>query len=284
MNNKSLADCYHEMVDETVNKIAEFKKIMTEGLFDLAFQPIVEAISGEVSHFEVLTRLRGQTSFANPFQFIEFGENMGLIPDYDMKVVARVLEILGEYKKIGIEPSICINLSGNSLSSQIFMDNLYALISAEPELCKQLVFEITESARVTSIKNVNEYFHKLRELGIQCSIDDFGTGEATFEYLRHLHVDYVKIDGSYITPEAISTEHGRHLLRALSLLCADMGIDVVAERVENQQAADILVEYGIKYGQGYFYAKPTIDLEILKVTKLAAASSAEITNINQYKN
>lgn len=282
-NHKSLGDCYHEMVSDTVRRIAEFKRIMNEGLFDLAYQPIVEISSGVISHFEVLTRLKQPTSFVNPFQFIEFGENVGLIPEYDFKVVARALATLRQYKEIGYTPSVCINLSGSSLSNKMFLDSLYKMLMEESDLCPQLVFEITESSRVASIKMVNEYFHKLRELGIKCSIDDFGTGEATFEYLRSLRVDYVKIDGSYISPEAISTEHGRHLLRALCRLCADMDVEVVGERVENKDAEDILSEFGVTYGQGYFYAKPTTDTEILKWSRIDHVTNGEVAKISEYR-
>jgi PAS domain S-box-containing protein len=279
---RSLSDCYQEMVGETVRKIAEFKRIMNEGLFDLAFQPIVEVATGVVSHFEVLTRLKGPTSFPNPFAFIEFGESMGLISEYDLKVVARTLAILRQYKHAGYKPSICINLSGNSLSNQMFLDSLYELLLTEQDLCNQLVFEITESARVGSIKMVNDYFQKLRQFGVKCSIDDFGTGEATFEYLRNLLVDYVKIDGSYISAEALSTEHGRQLLRALSRLCTDVGVEVIGERVEDKASSDMLHEYGIRYGQGYYYAKPTIDTEVLKTARLDL-EGCEVTKMSDYK-
>ena len=282
-DHKSLADCYNEMVGDTVRRIAEFKRIMNEGLFDLAYQPIVEVKTGRISHFEVLTRLKGPTSFQNPFQFIEFGETVGLIPEYDLKVVARALATLRQCREVGHEPHICINLSGSSLSNSSFLHDLYDMLKDEGELCTQLVFEITESARVANIKMVNEYFSRLRALGIKCSIDDFGTGEATFEYLRNLRVDYVKIDGSYITPEAIANEHGRALLRALSRLCADMGVQVIGERVENQEASDILAEFGVTYGQGYFYAKPTIDAEILKWKKIDYVRVSDVANINEYR-
>lgn len=282
-NHSSIADCYHEMVNDTVRRIAEFKRIMNEGLFDLAFQPIVEVKTGSISHFEVLTRLKGPTSFESPFQFIEFGETVGLIAEYDGKVVARSLAMLRQFKEQGNTPSLCINLSGSSLSNKQFLDNLFATLEEERDICPQLVFEITESARVASVKVVNEYFQKLRTLGIKCSIDDFGTGEATFEYLRSLHVDYVKIDGSYISDEAISTEHGRHLLRALSRLCTDMGVEVVGERVENEIASNILAEYGIKFGQGYYYAKPTIDSEILKWKKVDIQSGGDVARLNEYR-
>jgi len=279
----SIGDCYHEMVSDTVRRVAEFKRIMNEGLFDLAYQPIVEIKTGAISHFEVLTRLKQPTSFANPFQFIEFGESVGLIAEYDFKVVARALATLRQYKEIGYTPNVCINLSGSSLSNKMFLDSLYKMLLEEKDLCPQLVFEITESARVGSIKMVNEYFHKLRELDIKCSIDDFGTGEATFEYLRSLRVDYVKIDGSYISPEALSTEHGKHLLRALCRLCTDMDVEVVGERVENQEAVNILAEFGVTYGQGYFYAKPTTDIEILKWTKIDLANNAEVSKISEFR-
>ncbi len=278
----SLLQFYDEMVGETVSRISEFKRTVEDQTFDLAFQPIVEVKTGIVAHFEVLTRLRDSKIFFNPFQFIEFGENIGLISDFDLKMTARVISILKELKVQGIRPNLSINLSGFSLSSRAFMDSLSVMLSEVEELCPQIIFEITESSRVSNARLANDFFKRLRSLGIKCCIDDFGAGEATFEYLRHFDVDIVKIDGSYITPDAIASTHGRHLLQALGRLCNDIGVDVVGEKVENAEAAAMLVEAGIKYGQGYFYAKPTTELSILKIQEFDP-KLAKITNMHEWR-
>jgi len=278
----SLLEFYDEMVGETVSRISEFKKTVENDLFDIAYQPIVEVKTGVVAHFEVLTRLRQNTIFSNPFQFIEFGENIGLISEFDLRMTTRVIEILKDLKANGIRPNLSINLSGYSLSSRLFMDKLSAILCEVEDLCPQIIFEITESSRVSNARLANDFFKRLRSLGIKCCIDDFGAGEATFEYLRHFDVDIVKIDGSYITQEAIESTHGRHLLNALGRLCNDLGVEVVGEKVENAEAAAMLAEAGIKYAQGYFYAKPSIDINILK-TQEFDPKLAKITHMQDWR-
>jgi EAL domain-containing protein (putative c-di-GMP-specific phosphodiesterase class I) len=162
------------------------------------------------------------------------------------------------------------------------MDTLEELLNMNIDVCPQLMFEITESAKIANKKVTNEYFKKIRSMGIQCCIDDFGTGEATFEYLRNLDVDIVKIDGSYISDEAIRSANGKALLRALGRLCHDLGVKVVGEKVEHLEAVNMLAECGIQYGQGYYYAKPSIDIEILKLTEIES-KKATVTNIKDWK-
>ena len=278
----SLLEFYDEMVGETVTRMTEFKKILENELFDLAFQPIVEVTTGKVAHFEVLTRLRDLKVFANPFDFIEFGENAGLIPDFDFKVTMKSLSVIKQMAARGIYPILSINLSGNSLSNMDFMDKIYEVLIHEIEYCPQIIFEITESARVSNAKLANGFFKKLKRLGIKCCIDDFGAGEATFEYLRHFKVDIVKIDGSYLSEEALESSNGRQLLHALSRLCEDIGVEVVGEKVETAEAAQLLADANIKYAQGYFYAKPSLDLESLKITQMEHRVS-KVTNIKDWR-
>lgn len=278
----TLAKSYEQMVYSTVEKIAEFRQTVEDELFDLAFQPIVEIKTGLISHFEVLTRLRDASKFSNPFQFIEFGENVGMIKEFDFKMVCRSLDTLKEMKSAGYSPSLAINLSGYSLSSTLFMDKLINLLEKNKEFCPQMSFEVTESARVMDIKRTNEYFAKLRSLGSKCSIDDFGTGEATFEYLRNLEVDVVKIDGSYISEEALNSPHGKHLLQAIGNLCKDMGVEVIGEKVEDIRGAKMLEECGIRYAQGYFYSKPEVNKDILKQEEIVK-ESAKVMSLQDYK-
>jgi len=273
---------YAEMVEATVEKISEFRQTIEEELFDLAFQPIVEVETGEISHFEVLTRLRGVSKFSNPFQFIEFGEDIGMIPDYDFKMVCRSIDVLKKHKDQGTKPHLAINLSGSSLSSKLFLDKLYTLLTKNIEFCPQIMFEITESSKIGDIRAVNEYIRKLKKLGTKIGIDDFGAGEATFEYLRHLDVDMVKIDGSYLaTKNAEDKEF--NLLKSLSALCKDLGIDVIAERVETHEDKEIIRNCRIKYAQGYYYAKPNTDEAVLANTDAYEEKTAQIKNMSDYR-
>lgn len=281
----TLEEFYEEMVEVTVDKISDFRQTIEDELFDLAFQPIVEVETGRISHFEVLTRLRSSSKFSNPFQFIEFGEDIGMIPDYDFIMVCRSIDVLRMHKEQGTAPHLAINLSGSSLSSKLFLDKLYTLLTKNIEFCPQIMFEITESSKIEDMRATNEYIRKLKKFGITISIDDFGAGEATFEYLRHLDVDMVKIDGSYLANKDDTEDNARenNLLKSLGDLCKDLGIAVIAERVETHEDKEIILKSGIKYAQGYFYAKPETDLDVLKETESRNEKTADIKQFSDYR-
>ena len=93
-------------------------------------------------------------------------------------------------------------------------------------------------------------------------MDDFGTGESSFDYLRNLQVDFIKIDGSYVR-ESMKTVRGRQMLRAMAGLCANLGVQTIGEMVEDEKEAGLLYDCGIKFGQGYLFGKPTVEDETL---------------------
>ena len=257
---ESLSDGYQDMLDTTLDRINSFRDILNEEQFDIAFQPIVEIKSGVVHHFECLVRLKedAQKDFANPFQFISFGESAGLINDFDLLMAQKTLDILMDAHSHGNRPMVSVNVSGRSLSSSLFMDSFQKLIESMPKVRKQLIVEITESAKITDLKLANNFVQSLRQEGNMVCLDDFGSGESSFDYLRSLQVDFVKIDGSYVK-EAMQSQHGREMLKAMSGLCRSLGIVTIGEMVEDEKCAIFLWESGVKFGQGYFFGKPSLN-------------------------
>ena len=114
------------------------------------------------------------------------------------------------------------------------------------------MFEITESARILDLEHANEVIQDLRKRGFHVCLDDFGAGEAAFDYLRELDVDFVKIDGKYVK-DAASNSRDKAFLIAMSGLCHDLGITTIAEGIENEEILDFLRGCGITYGQGYVF-------------------------------
>lgn len=256
---ESLSDGYQEMLDQTLERINSFRDILNEEAFDIAFQPIVEIKSGVVHHFECLVRLKEGASkeFANPFQFITFGESAGLINEFDLLMAQKTLDILMEAHSHGNKPMVSVNVSGRSLSSSLFMDSFKKLVESMPKVRKQLIVEITESAKISDLKLANDFVQKLRKDGNMICLDDFGSGESSFDYLRCLQVDFVKIDGSYVK-EAMESQHGRDMLKAMAGLCRSLNIVTIGEMVEDEKCAFFLWESGVKFGQGYFFGKPSL--------------------------
>ncbi|MCH2547021.1 MAG: EAL domain-containing protein [Alphaproteobacteria bacterium] len=261
-NIHSLSDGYQSMLQETVQKISEFKNTVDGNRFQLAFQPIVDLKNGIIHHYEALVRIEGETSFENPFSFISFGEQAGIIGEFDLAMCQRAIEVLLDAREQGHRPKVAVNLSGKSLSSDLYLDALREITSRNAGINKQLIFEITESAKITDFEMANIFLQELREQGFLCCLDDFGVGESSFNYLRRLQVDFVKIDGSYVR-ESLTTPRGKHLLKAMANMCKELGIVTIGEMVEDEKVAALLWESGVRFGQGYLFGKPTIDASTL---------------------
>lgn len=272
-NIRSLSDGYETMLKETVQKISEFKNTVEGNKFQLAFQPIVDLKNGMTHHYEALVRIEGETSFENPFSFICFGEQAGIIGDFDLAMCQRAIDVLVTARQEGHRPKVAVNLSGKSLSSGLYLDALRKITQQAPGINKQLIFEITESAKITDMDSANEFLQELREQGFLCCLDDFGVGESSFNYLRSLQVDFVKIDGSYVR-ESIATKRGQHLLKAMAGMCKELGIVTIGEMVEDEKVAALLWENGVRFGQGYLFGKPTVD----------AATLVNCAQVNPYYN
>jgi PAS domain S-box-containing protein len=261
-NITSLSEGYQHMLQETLKKITEFKDTVEGNKFQLAFQPIVDLKNGMTHHYEVLVRIDGETSFENPYSFINFGEQAGIIGEFDLSMCQRTIDVLLEAREQGQRPKVAVNLSGKSLSSGLYLDALREITGKNPGINKQLIFEITESAKITDFEGANEFLQELRSKGFLCCLDDFGVGESSFNYLRNLQVDFVKIDGSYVR-ESISTPRGQHLLKAMAGMCRELGIVTIGEMVEDEKVAALLWENGVRFGQGYLFGKPTVDASTL---------------------
>ena len=251
----SLMDGYKEMLDDTRAKIATTKATITKGAFDVLFQPIVDLGTRAVHHYEALVRLRGQGKEASPFTFITFAEEVGLIPEFDLAMTQKVIAKIKGAKERGDSVGIAVNISGRSLESVPFMAALHGLLKDCAGIREELMFEVTESAKITDLEVTNKTLQSLRALGHHVCLDDFGAGAAAFQYLRALQVDFVKIDGVYVK-EALTKPNAPAFLRAMASLCTELGIDTVGEFVETDDVAKFLQSVGVRYGQGWLFGKP----------------------------
>ena len=259
----SITEGYQVMLSDTLDRMRHFRETLQSTKFDLAFQPIVDLKDGHIHHFETLVRIQDNSVFSNPFEFINFGEKAGIIGEFDLLMVQRAMEVLKAASLKRNTPNISVNISGRSLDSNLFRDSLTRLLEEYPHRRKQVVFEVTESAKIGDLGAVNDYLQELRTAGNQISLDDFGTGESSFEYLRRLQVDYVKIDGSYVR-ESLGSQRGRLLLKAMANMCKELGVTTIGEMVEDEKNASMLWECGVRFGQGYLFGKPSVDEETLE--------------------
>jgi diguanylate cyclase (GGDEF)-like protein/PAS domain S-box-containing protein len=262
--------------------VGRINRARDEERFELYYQPIVPIAAiapgtKEYRHFELLLRMRDeQGTLVMPSAFIPAAERYNLMPSLDRWVVQEVLEDLVYRGQAGVEPyTLAVNLSGTSLNDARFLEFLLSELSALHLTEGALCFEITETAAISNLGSVVSFMQRLREQGCRFSLDDFGTGLSSLTYLKHLPVDYVKIDGQFIR-NVNKDRADESVVDAIARMARAFNIRTIAERVESREVFMRLGEIGITFAQGYFIAvpQPIADLPV-KVApgKHARASS-----------
>ena len=253
--------------------VEAFRAMVAAQRFDVAFQPIVDANTGRVHHYEALARFPDAPG--GPLPWILFAERHGLIADFDLAMVGKVIDRLGTAgPDAGLR--IAVNISGVSLAAAGFLTRLERLLDDNPWTRGRLIFEITESARIVRLGDVNRFVQRLRERGHPVCIDDFGAGAANFAYLARLEVDVVKLDGEALR-NARKGPDGTAFLRALVALCRDLGVGIIAEMIEDERDMRFARGCGIDYLQGYLFGRASPDIAAsgaAPATRLAASPAA----------
>jgi EAL domain-containing protein (putative c-di-GMP-specific phosphodiesterase class I) len=263
----SLRDGLDKVMAETVARVGNLRVTVADRDFTLVYQPIVHLGSRQVHHVEALARFRDGGS---PGDTVAFAEAVRLIADFDLGVCQKVAAVVRQ--QIGEAVPVAVNISGRSLESAFFTNALMALL--RPDLAPGLLIEITESAVVTHMGEVNARIQALRKAGFRVCLDDFGAGANTFHYLRSFEVDFVKIDGSLVKAALQNPRDGK-LLGAVAGFCRETGIATIGEMIEDEPAAIGLLNFGIDYAQGYHFGKPVADLNHIKLPS-APPEKAEV--------
>jgi EAL domain-containing protein (putative c-di-GMP-specific phosphodiesterase class I) len=240
--------------------VSRINDALEEDRFELYYQPIVPI--GENTdrhgHYELLLRMHGEDGeIIAPGAFIPAAERYNLMPMLDRWVIRNALMNLASMSDDGHEAtySVAINLSGTSLNDPAFLDDLVQELKAHSLPPEALCFEITETAAIANLANVARFMHQLKALGCTFALDDFGSGLSSFAYLRQLPVDFIKIDGHFITNVADCTID-QSMVDAITRVGHAMGIKTIAERVESKGVMDTLARIGVHYAQGYYIARP----------------------------
>jgi diguanylate cyclase (GGDEF)-like protein/PAS domain S-box-containing protein len=238
------------------------------GLFVLVCQPIVELASGEETQFEVLLRMRGEDGgLVEPGAFLSTAERFGLIQGVDRWVTQQAMRLIAAHRQQGRSLMLEVNLSGKTMGDPNFTAQVARELTATGIDPASIVFEVTETAAVADIEQAKAFAHDLTRLGCRFALDDFGAGYASFYYLKHLPISYLKIDGEFVKalPE---TPTDQLIVKALVDVCRGLGIKTVAEFVGSEETMGVLRQLGVDYAQGYHIGKPR------PVAELRAAAAA----------
>jgi diguanylate cyclase (GGDEF)-like protein/PAS domain S-box-containing protein len=245
-------------------RAAELREALEQNCFQLYAQPICSATDpqGQIVHYEVLVRMLDQDGeLLPPGNFIPAAERFGLMLGLDRWIIS---EALRQYSNLGMEadgPGIAINLSGDSLGSDGLADFVRESLAASGVPAQQVCFEITETTAINRLTMAQRLIASLRKLGCRFALDDFGSGLSSFAYLKHLPVDYLKIDGSFVR-DMQHDEVDRAMVKAINEIGHTMGISTVAEWVETEEALAALHEIGVDFAQGYLIGRPRPMLEL----------------------
>jgi diguanylate cyclase (GGDEF)-like protein len=236
--------------------VAELRTALNTGLIEVHVQPQARTRTGEVGSVEALVRWRHPERGAiPPDEFIPVAERTGLIGPLTTRVLDLSLAALADWRRQGVDLRIAVNLSTRSLHDADLVHEVGRLLRRHDIPASRLTLEVTESSVMADPARATALLHKLRDLGVRLSVDDFGTGYSSLSYLKRLPVQEVKIDRSFVA--------GLHdlggdiaIVRAIVDLGRHLGLEVVAEGVEDQEAWDQLATMGCDLVQGWHLGRP----------------------------
>jgi len=250
----------HQTPQSALTRTSDVLSLIRNDKLVLHFQPMRRLDrdkDADVNAGEVLCRLRLRNSeLHSPALFIGELESAGRLVELDRAVVRQLVTWVALHRRaLGHLEHIGINLTGQSLTSASFMRELLGMMRHPPLPPKVFCFEVTESAIISDVASTRQRLDELRALGCRIAIDDFGTGVQSFERLKQLPFDLLKIDGSFVRN---ASRHHRdyELVQASVTIAHAFGAAAVAEYVENKATLDCMRELGVQWGQGFVLGSP----------------------------
>jgi EAL domain-containing protein (putative c-di-GMP-specific phosphodiesterase class I)/GGDEF domain-containing protein len=238
----------------------ELREALSRERLDIWFQPQFCLRTGKLSGAEALARwIRPDGSMVLPGEFIPLAEQSGLIKPLGELMLRRFFASAAQLRDEGLDLRCSVNLSARNLVDPQTLSVLAKLLAGSGVPADRVVVELTESSFADEPEVLMRTAFELRSMGIRQSIDDFGTGYSSLAYLRELPVDELKIDQVFLR-QFDETGRSASLVRAMIGVAHTLGLEVVAEGVEDEAAERFLVRHGCAFGQGFLYA-PAMPLD-----------------------
>lgn len=244
-------------ISEWIGKIHE---ALINDRFALYYQPI-QPLAADNPHkkLEILIRMIDPDgTIILPDEFIPIAERYNLMPAVDRWVIKNSFESYARLSATGnplADSIFCVNLSGASLVDEsiigFILDSVDALSIPTDKFC----IEVTETSAILNLTSASRFIYILKERGFTFALDDFGSGFSSFNYLKNLPVDYLKIDGSFIR-NMDRDKVDYTMVQAISSMCKVLGLATIGEFAENETIINQLREIGVDYAQGYGISKP----------------------------
>lgn len=246
---------------------ANLNSALSRGEFSLHYQPKIALSTHSLHGAEALIRWNSESvGMVSPTEFIPLTERSGLIIDIGEWVIKEAIQQwMAWFPDTVSSPIISVNVSPRQLNDARFLHRLESTLAVCQIHPSHLELEITESMMLDDMEGVITVLKQISKLGVKLSIDDFGTGYSSLSYLSRLPIDTIKIDRSFILPMLESTEK-LTLVKNLIRLGHDLGMQLVAEGVENEEQLSVLGEFGCDVIQGYYFSQPVAATEFLART------------------
>ena len=229
---------------------------LEQNLLELHFQGVYSTSTRSLQHLEALIRMRDvghPEQLIMPGQFIPIAEKSGAIVELDRWVIARGIEFLAAHAEL---PALAVNISGRTFDEPALPHYIRELLAKHNVSAKRLIVELTETAAVSDIQDAQRFIEALHKMGCQVCLDDFGSGFATFTYLKHLGVELLKIDGQFIG-DLPNHPDNQAFVKAMMDVARGLKKKCIAEFVEDGPTLDMLNDIGVEFAQGYYLDRPS---------------------------
>ena len=253
------ASTMNERASERLEIEAGLRRALIDGEFLLHYQPQVDLLTNEIVGVEALIRwLHPQQGLIAPIRFIDIAEETGLIVPIGLWVLKTACAQNKAWQDAGYAPlRMAVNLSARQFSHMGLLQSIVETLAETDLPAKYLDIEITESLLVTDVEHAVKLMHQIDQLGVSLSIDDFGTGYSSLMYLKHFPVDVLKIDRSFVKDIMVDRTSEAIVVSIISL-AHNLGIQVIAEGVEEEGHLEFLQLHQCDQMQGFYFSKPVV--------------------------
>ncbi|GAA4396317.1 hypothetical protein GCM10023147_30490 [Tsukamurella soli] len=255
-------DCMRSDALRELELAGALRQAVEQRSFELHYQPIVHTDTDRVVAFEALLRWRHQGALRSPADFMEMAESSGLIIEMGQWVLDSAVAVIADLWRADptCRIAVSINVSARQLGDAGFADGVAAALAAHRVPSAALWIELTETALISDVDATTAVLRRVSDLGVRVCLDDFGVGYSALSHLSTFPIDVVKIDKSFVIPAA--RDHGpdgekkRVVMAAIQSISSTLGLDTVAEGVEDAAVHGLVAEIGCTYSQGWFHGRP----------------------------